>query len=57
MEKISSKISDEEVDNYRNLLIKKYDPFADIKDVLDSIDYIIDLVGEDYVGFGQTLTD
>ena len=52
-EENSSKISDEEVDNYRNLLIKKYDPFADIKDVLDSIDYIIDLVGEDYVGFGS----
>ena len=28
-------------------------PFADIEDVLDAIDHVNNLVGDDYIGFGS----
>ena len=47
------KIEDKKVEEYKNLLIKKMNPFADIEDVLDAIDHVNNLVGDDYIGFGS----
>ena len=42
-----------EVEEYRDQLINKLNPFADIEDVLDAIDHVYNLVGDDYIGFGS----
>ena len=47
------KIEDKKVEEYKNSLIKKMNPFADIEDVLDAIDHVNNLVGDDYIGFGS----
>jgi len=47
------KNDDKETEEYKDLLINKLDPFADIEDVLDAIDHINNLVGDDYIGFGS----
>tara|TARA_B100002052_G_C15874427_1_gene596247 strand:- start:929 stop:2062 length:1134 start_codon:yes stop_codon:yes gene_type:complete len=47
------KTEDKELERYKNLLIKKMNPFADIEDVLDAIDHVNNLVGDDHIGFGS----
>ncbi len=47
------KSDDKEVEEYRDQLINKLNPFADIEDVLDAIDHVYNLVGDDYIGFGS----
>ena len=46
-------ISESQVIEYRESLIKDKNPFADIKDVLDAIDHINNLVGDEHIGFGS----
>lgn len=46
-------ISNSKVLEYRELLIKDKNPFADIDDVLDAIDHINNLVGDNHIGFGS----
>ena len=46
-------ISESQVIEYRESLIKDKNPFADITDVLDAIDHINNLVGDDHIGFGS----
>ena len=46
-------ISESQVIEYRESLIKDKNPFADITDVLDAIDHINNLVGDEYIGFGS----
>ncbi len=47
------KNDDKETEKFKNILINKLKPFADIEDVLDAIDHINNLVGDDYIGFGS----
>ena len=47
------KTEDKELERYKNLLIKKMNPFADIEDVLDAIDHVNNLVGDNHIGFGS----
>ena len=47
------KISNEEILNYTNKIIEEENPFADIEDVIDAIDHIVNLVGINHVGFGS----
>ena len=46
-------ISESQVIEYRESLIKDKNPFADITDVLDAIDHINNLVGDEHIGFGS----
>ena len=47
------KSKDIEVEEYKDQLINKLNPFAEIEDVLDAIDHVNNLVGDDYIGFGS----
>jgi len=47
------KISESQVLEYKESLIKDKNPFADINDVLDAIDHINNLVGIEHIGFGS----
>lgn len=47
------KSEDIEVEEYKDQLINKLNPFAEIEDVLDAIDHVNNLVGDDYIGFGS----
>ena len=43
----------EEVEKYKDSLINKLNPFADLEDVLDAIDHVNNLVGDNFIGFGS----
>ena len=43
----------EELERYKNVLIKEMNPFAKIEDVVETIDHVYKLVGIDHIGFGS----
>ena len=51
--KKNKNISNKEILDYTNKLIEEKQPFAEINDVIEAIDYVVNLVGIDYVGFGS----
>ena len=46
-------VKDENVIKKRELLINQKNPFASIDDVLDAIDHVNNLVGQNHIGFGS----
>ena len=46
-------LKDENVIKKRELLINQKNPFASIDDVLDAIDHVNNLVGQNHIGFGS----
>ncbi len=46
-------VDDIRLEIFKDSLINKLDPFADIEDVLKAIDHINNLVGDSYIGFGS----
>jgi len=51
--KKNKNISNKEILDYTNKLIEEKQPFAEINDVIEAIDHVVNLVGIDYVGFGS----
>ena len=51
--KKNNKVDKKEILEYKNKLIKEKKPFAEINDVIEAIDYVVNLVGIDHVGFGS----
>ena len=52
--KIKNKINDiNKINKFKNRIIEEEKPFAQIEDVINTIDHVVKLVGIDHVGFGS----